>query len=1186
MSVRFVIGRAGTGKTHHCLEAIRNQLRHNPIDGPKLIFLVPEQASLQMERAIVEPADIGGAHRAEVLSFRRLAFRILSTIGAEQRQALTEPARAMVLRYLLRNLSGKLNYYKRVERLGGFTERLAATIAELIQENVHPSDITVSLDDELNELDPTYCAKMHDVATLYEAYLAYLGDEKLDPSQYLEVARGRLRECDWLAGAEVWLDGFASLSQQEELTLMELTRLAHHVEFTMLVDPQLSVTLGNESQYGATSGLFSKTQETYARLVRSFEKAGTKVEERIALRPKTVPRFAHHDTLAQLEKHLFVPRKQTVQNENRPQTDLQCVELPSQRHEVDFAVAKICDWVRASQNPLRYRDIAIIARDLDSYHDLFREALSAANIPHFVDSRRSIAHHPLVELLRSGIALAAEDVPLDATRRLLKTGILPIDDNDADELENTLIARGVHGVSAWHAEWKAAKPASWDGGGEEDQATLSEETSQQNDLRRQFIKATSCWFDEVVNPVKRTGQEWVRFIEGWFMEMNVGTTLAQWANLAEADGLTDVQVEHEQCWRDVLSFLEDLAFAFADTTLNIEELAGIMDHGLSSLTLALAPPMLDQVLVGSVERSRHPDIKAAVIVGFNDGSFPKKLTEDTILNDDDRRILRDAGLTVASPTSDRLVDEGLLAYIALTRASKKTVITYAATGNDGKQLRPSSLLDEVLNACPGLQVQKVGDPASHRLSWDIVTTNRLAQRLVTEFHLRRTKDTDENTSRRRWNELYESQRSQLSQDSAFRRSSEASLNRHSLRLSPSNVQELHGNSLRTSVSQLEAYATCPFRHFAKRSLRIQERSEAKLAAVDIGGIHHAVLQVFLDNLCEQQQIFSQLSEDQLESELQRACDKVATRLPTSAEIFAPRDRYLLRRSAMQLGRVLRAQRASSQGGSTNPKAAELPFGFDKPKSLPALEIVTPAGRRVTLRGYIDRIDVAEHTDELLGVVIDYKRKRNKSLALESVYHGLSLQLLSYVLVLAEHGQTLTGRAISKSKPIRPIGAFFVSTTSQYNSVEHPSLASARDQSLSGSCRQRGILAAEDFVTLDSSTSGGWSEHFNIYLKKDGSIGLTEKSDGLDRSSFGSLLAHVQHKIGELADRMLDGHVDVSPYRLGNASPCSWCSIAEVCRFEMGISDVRYLQSMSRREIFNRIAVPLSDVSVPDQPKKE
>ncbi len=187
MSIRFVIGRAGTGKTYHCVEAVRNGLRQDPIDGPRLVLLVPEQAGLQMERAILRPADIPAAHRAEVLSFRRLACKILDTAGTPSRTALSEPARAMVLRYLLHQHAGELRYYRRLERLGGFVGELSRAIAEFMAEAVSPEMLEHAVlttgEAVLQE------AKLHDLRLIYESYLAYLGDDRLDPTQYLQLAR-------------------------------------------------------------------------------------------------------------------------------------------------------------------------------------------------------------------------------------------------------------------------------------------------------------------------------------------------------------------------------------------------------------------------------------------------------------------------------------------------------------------------------------------------------------------------------------------------------------------------------------------------------------------------------------------------------------------------------------------------------------------------------------------------------------------------------------------------------------------------------------------------------------------------------------------------------------------------------------------------------------------------------------
>ena len=69
----------------------------------------------------------------------------------------------------------------------------------------------------------------------------------------------------------------------------------------------------------------------------------------------------------------------------------------------------------------------------------------------------------------------------------------------------------------------------------------------------------------------------------------------------------------------------------------------------------------------------------------------------------------------------------------------------------------------------------------------------------------------------------------------------------------------------------------------------------------------------------------------------------------------------------------------------------------------------------------------------------------------------------------------------------------------------------------------------------------------------------------------SILERTKYNLGRLADGLLDGDVAVNPYRLGTLSPCSWCSLASVCRFEMGLCDVRFLDSLKRSEVFDLLA---------------
>ena len=1186
MAVRFIIGRAGTGKTHRCLNAIRDCLRQDPINGPPLILLVPEQASLQMERSILQPAatsvpgeGIPAVHRAEVLSFRRLAYRVLESAGGPVPQTLSEPARAMVLRYLLVERSEQLQYYRRFARqgiargrLGGFVEKLSATIAELIQEAIEPGQIAelTQCDDPgtrpVGE-DPAGRAKLHDLHLIYQAYLDYLGADRLDPSQHLHVARERLPRCRWLEGALLWVDGFASLSGQEMLTLIALARLCQSIHITAMMDPSLSnASPSRPAGIWATGRLFSRICQTYQDLRDRFVRAGFEVEDPLFL-DVPPPRFRANESLARLEQALFKAPPTPVSETETPLRNIKLVELPSRRIEVDYAVSQVCRWVQDPHTRYRYRDIAVIVRDLEPYHDLLGEALAARNIPFFIDRRRPVAHHPLVELLRAGTAMAAEAMSLESARLAIKTGLIPLSIEAADELENYLLAHGISGFDAWRAgQWSFRSLASLDDTIEQLDPYETEVIARINSTRGELVDCLEDWLTFASSRQGYTGAGWTSAISNWLDRLGVALTLRRWADDAEADGDLDQAEEHRQVWRDTMSVLDDLASAFADVKLTTGELADALEAGLSGLTLGLVPPMVDQLLVGSIERSRHPDIKAAVVLGFNDGVFPRQLVEDSILNDDDRSILHGAGIRVRPASRDRVVDESLLVYVALTRASEALVVTYAASDNNGKLLRPSPSVGALCGACPGLAPIRIGDPARLRETWDVLSQRDLTKRLAMEFRTRPVRDHDDLPVRGRWNELYDAIRAGLAGDDASRMAMVSLDEPRAARISPPVIERLHRGPLRTSVSELETYAACPFQHFARYVLRLRERAQATLEPVDVGQVHHAILEDFVGTLSTLGRGFDQLSESDLLDGLRESCAGVAARLSVGGALSDARSAYRLRRSASDLARVIQAQRRLAQSGSSRPRATELPFGFDEPGGLPAMELATPGGRRIVLRGYMDRVDLVELSDELLGIVIDYKRTPEKRLNLGEVYHGLSLQLLGYLLVLAENGQTLAGR------PVRPIGALYVSLAPQYRRVDHPDLVSTRDQGLGGTYRPRGLLLSDDFDVLDRTLDPGrWSDAYSLYRKKDGEIGHIDESDAADAASFQALLDHVRLKLGQLADGILDGNVAVSPYRLGTFSPCTWCPMSAVCRFEMGISEIRFLDSLKRSEVFRRLA---------------
>ncbi len=1156
MPVRFVVGRAGSGKTWRCLEAVRARLREDPVGGSRLLLLVPEQASFQMERALIETPDIHGFIRCEVLSFQRLAYRIFAETGADPRRAdqtIGPLGRMMAIRRLIRREKNNLRLLGRVADKPGLVRQVSSALDELMRADLEPATLA-ELAEQYQDNNPLAAAKLTDLTRLYRAYLDYLEGGRLDPAQYLHLAAEKLDACTWLTGAEVWVDGFAGFTQQEYVLLIKLAQRAASVEIALLVDPRASAVEATELPK-TTFSLFARTERTLVRLRRDLTAAGIPIAETIRLNPSTPPRFRAPE-LATLEKHLFrtVPEHDAA---TEP-TAIALMELPNRRGEVAAAVAEIRRLTQQSASPLRYRDIAVVVRDLTEYHDLLSASLRAAGIPFFIDRRQPTTNHPLIELIRGLLAVAADDCRLESVRLTLKTGLLPIADDDADALENYLLAHGIAGYDAWQQPWtftRLFKRRGRKAGLSDAQKSI---LNRVNQTRQAWLGAVGPWLETAATAEGNQGRAWASALFACLARVGAGTQLERWAHDAELDGRSDEADNHRQVWVDFVRFLDEFVLALGGDRMGITEFRETVEAGLAEFDLGLAPPTLDQVLVGAIERSRHPPVRAVLLLGFDEQHFPMRRTEDPLLGDIERDDLDQAGMEIGPSRQRQLLDERMLAYIAMTRAGERLWISCPRAADDGKPVEPSAYLQDLLAAMPGLRLQRCNDPRLTRSTEDISRIPELAERLAEELRSRpKNEDEPAPTARARWNSIYEAARRHETWRHTLGICLAGLAYRNQAMLEPGLMEKAVSSPFSASVSRLEKFASCPFAHFAEYTLALQQRMEADLGALDLGNISHAVLEVFIAELTKENRRLGDLNDDAVVARIDRIATELAPQLGGDMMLAEARNAYLFDRSRDHLRRVVQWQRDAARSGRYYPVGTEREFGYRKGEMV---VITTPRGRRVQLHGIIDRVDVVELADSYGAAVVDYKNTRERKLDLTRVYHGLTLQLVGYLLALREAGESLTGRKV------RPVAAFYLPLLQGFETMSHPSQAASATEAY----RFRGIL---DLTALDGLDTSAASDRKSRYM----SAGLTKEgkphqnSDLASPNEFEAMMAHVSRKMGELADSLLDGNVSVTPYRLNKSSPCGLCPYMAVCRYEADWQPPNTLAPLGRRaDILKRL----------------
>ncbi|MHC4518231.1 MAG: PD-(D/E)XK nuclease family protein [Planctomycetota bacterium] len=221
MAVQFILGRSGTGKTTYCLQAIATALRED--SRQPLILLVPEQATYQAERALLADERISGYHRLQILSFNRLQFFLAGKNTGTPR--LSNLGREMMVHKILRDCRDDLKVFQSSALLPGFAREIAGTITELHRYAKTPHDMAALEAQLQTDKDNRLAAvKFADLTRIFTRYTESLADRFVDPEAQVHDACRAVADADFLRGARLWVDGFASFTGAEIALLAELLK--------------------------------------------------------------------------------------------------------------------------------------------------------------------------------------------------------------------------------------------------------------------------------------------------------------------------------------------------------------------------------------------------------------------------------------------------------------------------------------------------------------------------------------------------------------------------------------------------------------------------------------------------------------------------------------------------------------------------------------------------------------------------------------------------------------------------------------------------------------------------------------------------------------------------------------------------------------------------------------------------
>jgi len=1105
MGLRFIIGRAGTGKTTLCMEEI---IAQQNTGSKRQILIVPEQFTSQAEHDLIEKTGQNAILTAEVLSFGRLAHRVFSKKGIGSRIPLGDVGKSMALRRILQQEKDNIHYFRHVMDKPGFIDQLGLTISELFQYRISEEQMDVLSRSE--GLSHSAGEKLKDLMRIYRSYQDFLQQEYISADETLGLLSERLDESLGFGETEFWLDGFYGFTPQEFSVIEKLLKLSHQVNITLTMDEN-----SFRGAFLPASAPFYEPYMTKRKLTELEGKLGLKPVPPTVLKEN---KRAETEALKNLEKEYFYSffRKASLAESVR------ITACPDLQEEIRFAAGKILRLIR--EENLRFRDIAIVTNNMELYEKNLRGILSEYHIPCFIDSRRETASHPLVTLLTALLDILVYDFKYDAMFAYLKTGLTELTTEEIDILENYVLAYGIKGYK-WKLEY-------WDYGLVREGADAVEAI---NELRKKVMEPFQPFLEL---PKTVSFHLFIERILGHLETLHAAEKLEEWANQSAADGDLNRAEEYRQIWQLVMDVLEKADEILGKEEMERKDMANILEAGLEKCTMGVIPPTADSLLIGDLERSRLPEIKHLFVLGVNEGILPSPAMAQGIFTETERDLLTAQGMELANGGKRKVFEENFLIYRGLTKPSRGLWLTYAAANTEGKEQFPSSLIENLQKLDENLRIEPMQGFILEE------TSPEAAFHLLGSEMRSHSKETPISPL---WQDIF-----------SFFNENKAWENRLTLlkkgigktgrpeKLSPKTTKALYGKNILSSVSRLERYAGCPFSFFAEYGLKAEERRLYQLHTPDLGSLFHEVLELFSNKLEEDSIPWKDLTREKTEALIETCVDEAAPRLSDRILMESAANKYLVHRLKRVSAKAAWTLVRHIQMGDFTPAGYEVGFGVHE--SLPPIVIELGDGGSLILNGKIDRVDLLDAEGTRYVKIIDYK-SGNKSFSFQDIYYGLQLQLLIYLDAYLKYYKK-TGAAL------KPGGVFYFRITEPSLMLNAEASAEEIEETLYKEMKMTGLLLQEDALIagLDKSLKRNDGDGFTgssvivpVGFKVNGEANAY--SNLASEEQYEAILQFVTDRTREIGKAMKAGIITPLPFREGQRTPCSYCKYRSICRHD-------------------------------------
>ncbi|HWP50348.1 MAG TPA: PD-(D/E)XK nuclease family protein [Clostridia bacterium] len=1089
--LHIISGVAQSGKT----TLVKKQIKETVESGRYAVLIVPEQASFNNERALQQMLGQSAA-KAEVLSFSRLAEQLLRQLGGRDRQPVTPAAQVFFMSVALDELSDLLTVYGRHYRSRGFIEQTLSVVEECKNAGLSPVQLSA-----FSQAMPTGVLreKVQELSLIYDAYEAILHRSSLLPQDMLNLASERLTDSAVLKDAEIYIDDFSGFTAPELSLISALLFQARRVTVALCCDTPHT-----------TQPAFSLAADTGRRLLRLAQTLGIETAQTILPEPDW-----HAGALLALER---ATRAETLSEKNSCGGEaVKAFFCANPYDELETVAAEISRLIQ--QQGYRYRDIAVIARDMARYQTALPSVFKRFNLPFFWDMRHDARCSVLTQGVLSAVLVACgmrEADWLDVAR----SPLFGLEPEQVGAIENYSFIWSLR-----RSEWERPFYKNPDGMVE----TFSPRAAKALELlegARDCVTAPIQTLRQALESGQ--GGQIARGLWRFLQEIDAAGHMAGFAEAMPPDEKSAFLEEQSLLWQQLIGLLELFDAIPVEIAVTKERIAELIELSFGGFEVATVPRTLDEITVGTADRIRCENVRAVFLLGAIEGEFPSAAMPGGLLSENERRQLVEGGLDLLTEGDRSQATERMFCYRAVTAPTERLVVCCPRTDAAGTALLPSAIF---------LRAAALMSDQDSPVLWRVWTAAGLEKAIA------ECRDTPDS----RLAALVALGKKTMEPKRVARLLHADTKRVHALE-DPAIPPELFGRRLKLSPSRLEQYYRCPFTYYIQKGLGARKRQKAELSPIQAGVLIHRVLERLLSQYGGKG--LSAVPAEQLRRQIAAETVGYLAECAGDPNLLPARLLRNFERLGDWLFDMVCHLAEELLQSAFEPVAFELEIGEGKQVRPPVFKIGSDT--EILIEGTADRVDTAIINGKKYLRVLDYKSGK-KSFLLDEVYYGLNLQMLIYLFSICQNGAGELGGAT-------PAGALYVPAQGGY-------ILSARGTDPYQFEKQRhkqyamnGLLLSDEDVLrgMERDLNGTYIPYAMGGKKTDALYSIVELT---------KLWRLVEGKIEAMAQQLYSGDIAALPSCRNGESPCNFCDYRTACGFEPG-DPVRALVKLDRAAILN------------------